>query len=286
MKRLLMLGLALALVVPATAAAKGELEMGSVMICGPSDCGPFDDEASLRWLSGLMYAESPTTAEAPPVSSYYELRWADEGLGDAPHSLGWVVPDEGMIATQRFVGNGGVKWFRLAGGIAGPLAGATRGIEPFPAPRLTRVYVGDREVADPGPYLALLGPLEPMPGRAEPDVPLGLVTAAPTPWTMPSSYAELWYSPDEDAVLVDGTWYRVPAELANRIDADAGLRQASPPSAATPEPVTSPSAPTDQAGFPWALVAELAGGIALLLGTLAVARRTRSTGRGGGTQPA
>ena len=62
MKRLLMLGLALALIVPATAAAKGEIDTGSVAICGPSDCGPFDDEASLRWLSGLMYAESPSAA--------------------------------------------------------------------------------------------------------------------------------------------------------------------------------------------------------------------------------
>ncbi len=171
MKRLLMLGLALALVVPATAAAKGEIDMGSVAICGPSDCGPFDDEASLRWLSGLMYAESPSAAQPPPVSAYYELRWTDEGLGGGALSLGWVVPEHDMIATERLVGSGGVRWFRLAGGIAGALTSATAGIEPYPAPELTRVYVGDREAADAAPYLVLLGPLEPKREAAEPEIP-------------------------------------------------------------------------------------------------------------------
>jgi hypothetical protein len=288
MKRLLMLGLALALIVPATAAAKGEIDTGSVAICGPSDCDPFDHEASLRWLSGLMYAESPSAAQPPPASSYYELRWTDEGLGGGALSLGWVVPGHDMIATERLVGSGGVRWFRLAGGIAGALSTATAGIEPYPAPELARVYVGDREAADAAPYLMLLGPLEPKREAADPEIPLGLVTSEPTPWTMPSSYAELWYSPEEDAVLVDGTWYRMPTDLAGRVETDAGLPGSAPsvpPAAPAPTPVPAPAAATGT-GFPWALVAGLAAGAALLLGVLAVTRRLRTTGRGGGTQPA
>jgi hypothetical protein len=105
---------------------------------------------------------------------------------------------------------------------------------------------------------------------------------------MPSSYAELWYSPEEDAVLVDGTWYRMPTELAGRVDADAGLPGVAPSTpAAAPRPNAVPptAAPADT-GFPWALVAGLGGGAALLLAGLAVTRRLRTTGRGGGTQPA
>jgi hypothetical protein len=274
MRRVVPLALAALLLTAPPALAKGELEAGQVVICGPSGCGPFDDTGSLRWLTGLMYAENPIERQAAPVSSYYELRWTGPQVEPGARPIAWVAPDAGAIASSRFIGNSAVRWFPLAGGVAGAVDTAAGDLEPFPAPTLTRVYVGDNEAPETAPYTALLGPLQPRADTPTADLVIGLVTAGPTPWTMPSSYAELDYSTEADAVAFDGTWYEAPAGLAERIERDAGLQQpeASPAApAAQPEPAAVVA--NDDDDGPWSLVAALTIGAVALGVALALLRR-------------
>ena len=76
MKRLaLAITLAICLGLPSPAAAKGELEEGSLLLCGSADCRPIDDSRTLHALGAALWGE-PTPGIEPPAdpASYYELR--------------------------------------------------------------------------------------------------------------------------------------------------------------------------------------------------------------------
>jgi hypothetical protein len=265
MRRLVVAGLvvAAAAVLAGPASAKGEsLQQGSVVICGPTDCAPFDDAGGLRWLNGLMVADSPTPRGAPPVSDYYELRLVE---GSAQVAIGWVAPDQGAIRTRRFVGTGThSEWYPLAGGVPGALEVAARGIEPFPAPGVSRVAIDGRSVDDPGTYLPLLGEL-PAAAPAGPGGERTEITLRPTalsPWAL-SSDTTLDYAPAEEVLRVGLSWYRVPQELADLIEGATDL---------VGLPPAEPAA--DDGTFPWGIAGGLAGA-ALLAAAYAGVRRLR-----------
>jgi hypothetical protein len=251
-------------VLAGSASAKEEsLQRSTVVICGPSDCAPFDDEGSLRWLNGLMVADSPTPRGAPQVSDYYELRIV-EGSGQV--SIGWVVPDQGTIRSRRFVGTGThSEWYALAGGISGALEEAARGIDPFPAPAISRVEIDGRAVDDPGAYMPLLGDLPAVDSvrRGGQRIEIALHPTTLSPWAL-SWATTLGYAPADDAVRVGLGWYRVPQDVADRIEGAAGLVDL--PAA---EPVSGGGA------FPWAALAGGLAGVLFLAAAYAGVRRLR-----------
>jgi hypothetical protein len=259
------------------ALAKGELQEGAVAVCGPTGCGPLEDDGALRWLTRFMYAEDPGPTSEAPAAAYYELRFGDPS---AAETLGYFVPSSGTALVRRFNGGAG-GWYRLARGVPEALRDAAGGLSPFPAPALATVYLDDRTAPDPAPYLGLFSANEPLPEPPTdaPRLTVTLVSAKPTPWTGESSLRELPYVPSLDAVRLDEGWVRVPAPLAALIERDAGLRPTQPPAEARQAP---PAA--EGAGFPWPTLGAALGAGLLALVAAAVVRRRRGPGRRGSPQ--
>jgi hypothetical protein len=280
MRPVVLLALAALLLAAPPALAKGELEAGAIVICGPSGCTPIDDQRTLNGVAMLPFGEVPAVAGDPPAASpYYELRWAGDGARFA-----WLVVDPGAVRPESSVGSSrGSDWYRLADVYRDSLAKTVQGLEPYPAPQLTKVYLDERQAPSVDPYLGLLGLGAEAydPAASTPRITVGLVTGQPTPWTQDGSIAELVFAPEEDVLLVDGRWYEVPADLATRIERDAGLEPVPAPAEA-PAPAertsTPPVAASDDDGGPWSLVAALVIG-AVALGSALVLYRRRTPGR-------
>jgi hypothetical protein len=266
--------LAICLGLPSAAAAKGELEEGSLLLCGRADCLPIDDSGTLDALGTALWGE-PIPEVGPPAdpASYYELRF--EG---APGDLAaYLVPSAGMLLVQPNV-RVGVGWIETPPAAATGLEELAGGLEPFPVPTVVRVDLEPGSAADPAPYLALVGslPESAYPSAKTPRVSLDLVTAEPGPWTPHGAHVQVSYAPEERAVLGDTGWRQVPTQLAALIERDAAAQPSPEPvaePAAAPQPASSPVPAASTARgdeLPWALVAALAAGALVVL---AVARR-------------
>lgn len=264
---------AAALTLASAAAAKGPLEAGSVEICGPESCAAIEDEALLGWL-GELRAGGQTPGTPPPVGPFYELR------GEV---LAWVLPDAAAVRSNM----GGSSWYPLAPGLAEALRRAAAGVDPFPAPRITNVYLDEREAVEATPYAALLGPGtvadSPTPGARW--VTIGIVSESASPWTGSSAYAVLWYVPGERTVWNDGRWVRVQPALAERVETDLGLLRAADPAPASQierdagagrAGSSTPVGAVSASSFPWAAVAgAVAGGLLLVAGLARLPRAGR-----------
>ena len=277
------LAVALALVallaLPSAAAAKGPLEEGSLLLCGPRGCRPIDDRGTLDGLADTLWSDPGQRSGQPAApAAYYELRFD----GTPRELAAYFVPSSGML----HVGSGvrlGVGWVETPRATAAGVDELAQGLEPFAAPRLARVYLGPGHAADAAPYLALLGPLAKAayPSGDTARVTLDLVTAEPSPWTPKGAHALLTYAPEERVILGDEAgWRRVPPELAALIEHDAAaapVEDVAPPSdpdvASQPMAVPVPAASAGTDGFPWGLVATVAGGSFMVLALLAIRHR-------------
>jgi hypothetical protein len=275
MKRLALTLVVICLAAPTGAAAKGELEEGSLLLCGPETCRSIDDSGTLRALGNALWGEPGIGPWSPAEpAAYFELRF-DASPSDL---AAYLVPAAGKLHVQPNV-RVGVGWTDVPRGADAALEELARGLEPFAAPTLARVDLDVGAVADPAPYLALLGPLPEgaYPSAKTPRVSLDLVTPEPGPWTPRGAHVQLSYAPQERAILGDAGWRRVPPELAAVIDRDVSAGSVAEPAAARAEPGTAPAPPAPAAvtaadGFPWGLVAALAAGALALVALLAVRR--------------
>jgi hypothetical protein len=272
------LALVALLVLPSAAAAKGPLEEGSLLLCGPQGCRSIDDRGTLDGLGETLWGDPGQSSGQPAApAGFYELRFD----GTPRELAAYFVPSSGML----HVGSGvrlGVGWVETPQATAAGLDELAQELEPFAAPRLVRVYLGPGHAADPAPYLALLGPLAKAayPSGDTARVALDLVSAEPSPWTPKGAHAPLTYAPEERVILGDEAgWRRVPPELAALIEHDAAaapVEAAPPPS--TPvasQPSVLPASPVPAAtdGFPWGLVATVAAGALMVLALLAIRHR-------------
>jgi hypothetical protein len=276
MRRLLVLAFAVGLLVAPSALAKGELEAGAIAVCGPGGCRPVDDGGLLGALAGYAFEELPLVAGDPaPPAPYYELRFRDEA-----GAIGWLVLEPGSIRPAESQSSLDPPWYRLARVYREALTELTRGLEPYPTPTFTAAYVGERRVADAAPYIGLLavnaGTHEP--NSKTPRLTVALVTEQPTPWTLwgahGGSAAPLEYASDEEAILVDGSWYEVPQKLALLIEQDANTTAA----AADLNPPPAMAASDSDSGGPWSLIAALTVGALALAAGLILLRRQRTGG--------
>ena len=285
MKRLaLAITLAICLGLPSPAAAKGELEEGSLLLCGSADCLPIDDSRTLDALGAALWGE-PIPGVGPPAdpATYFELRF-----DGSPRDLAaYLVPSAGMLFVQPNV-RVGVGWIETPPPAAAGLEELAGGLEPFPAPIVVRVDLEPGYVADPAPYLALVGSLPEgtYPSAKTPRVSLDLVTAKPSPWTPRGARVQLSYAPEERVILGDTGWRQVPPELAALIERDS-VTQAPSERVAVPVAGPEPAAPRAPAaatggtdGLPWGLGAALAAGMLALVALAAApwaVRRYRSS---------
>jgi hypothetical protein len=231
----------LALALPSAAAAKGPV---SAALCGPDECR---DVGRLDVGPGGLFDTSRSQGPPPPAP-YYELRL---DFGSGQHSSGiYYEPRSGLVSYSEDFGS--ATWAPLADT---SLRESAQEVRPYPAPRVTAAWVGDRRVSgDPSTYLGLLtleGPFM-SPDWLSDSVRIRLESPSPNPWTSQA----LVYYPRDRVLLVPGTTRRVqvPAAIAADLAAARALDDGSGRT------------------LPWiALGTALAGLVALLLAALRMA---------------
>ncbi len=205
-----LVALVVALALPAAAVAKGPV---TAAVCGPDRCAAFD----VRGYHDQVLAAEPKWDAAPPPRSYYRIELRDEGgLWSSPPA--YYEPASGLFASTD--GFGLISWSPL-----GPaaVADAARSLPPYPPPRVTTAFVGDRRVSgDPSTYLALLsldGEFR-VPGERARFEQIRLESPVPNPWTE----TMLLYYPDERILFTTaGLYVTVPPDVAADLDAARAL---------------------------------------------------------------
>jgi hypothetical protein len=133
------------------------------------------------------------------------------------------------------------SWVALAGKASAVREAPTKGLSPHPAPRMVRVRVGAKLVADPRSYVALFDrrfqfvdkqavlPLRSMTQAIILDrllrewIPIDVDTDPQGAWG--DSPAEFWLYGSGDLLLREGRIVRLPPALASRIRARQSLRR-------------------------------------------------------------
>ncbi len=223
--------------------AKGPV---SLEVCGRSGCTTIASEADQALVFGVLDVESAPFERwvaSPPLAPYYELRigadWQPPGRG-----LRFFVPAAGVVRT-------GSSWIRVDAALAASLGDAARGLEPWPAPSLTRVRVRGRLASDPRAYAALFDPLPPAGDALASGGRVGIVLRSdrPTPWT--AGQGRIDYYPTSRLLYRDGERFLIPEGLARVIERDGGLLPAAAPSG----------------DFPWAVAGGAAGAFLVAAGS-------------------
>ena len=247
MKRLLAL-IAVALALPAAAQAK---EINALVLCGPTSCEDVD-------VAGFGHndpiAGASATQDGPPPSDFLRLDFTVDGQ-EAAFSV-FYEPDSGLVSVEGLAHS--LEWAPLAPPIAIAVKEAAKRLETFPAPRVTGVKVGARTVkGDASSYLALLtveGPFA-LPKTKRDAEGIRFVTDHPNPWTRNS----ILFYPEDEVILREGTFVKLPAGLAADIAAARPLGTGG-----------------DETSIPWLPIAVALLGAALLV---ALFLRTRTARR-------
>lgn len=201
MKRLALLGIALALTTGSALAASS-----TPVICGASGCGSLPT-ATLQGL--LSLPEALAVAAPPPVQPFFIFRV--RAPGDVPRTVFYVQRETG--AFLRFQGAAG--WRRVPIDDAKLLVDAAAGTSPYKAPTLRD---GRNNGDSGGAYADLLriherdAALPPPAGRS---YSLVVTPDRPNPWF--AKKQKLTYYPDDDVVEIDGDAYRVSAATSDRL---------------------------------------------------------------------
>jgi hypothetical protein len=153
---------------------------------------------------------------------------------------------------------GTIVWSRLTGPSATTMKRLARGVDAFPAPRISATFVGGRAVSgDPASYLALFRePGRRMNANTFPNdwVPIDFQSTQASPWT--DSPFELMFSPSTNAIERGIQQVVLPQALASDIEAARPLAV---------EEATR--------WLPWLVVGALVGALLVLAGLGAVLRR-------------
>lgn len=213
MKRLLVV-FAVALAVPAAAAAQAK-ELTGFSLCGPDEC--HDGDMTGFGHNG-PFGGAVGDGEAPPPSDFLRLELAVDG-----HEAAWVVfyePVTGLVKTESSTGR--PEWRRPAPALATAMKDAAKGLETFPAPRVTGVRIGRKTVeGDPSSYLRLIsvdGPFA-FPKTYDDAEQIVFQTPDPNPWTD----VNLLYYAEDDVLARYGTYVKLPADLAADLEAGRPL---------------------------------------------------------------
>jgi hypothetical protein len=134
MKRLLpALVACLVLLVPAVPATAKKIVKAKV--CGASGCSEIEDRGVL---AALPEGGDPTDPPSHP-SGWYQATLTVEA-GDARDSFTLAaLPGAGYLRSEKDQLTGGYTWMRMTPAATAAYRSAARGIEPFPASRLSRL---------------------------------------------------------------------------------------------------------------------------------------------------
>jgi hypothetical protein len=190
------------LVLAAATGAAGKAPPTGIELCGRDGCTTIAGADAERVVISLYGSRSAPAAPAPS----FLLRWQ----WNASERKAWWVPRSGVVRGL----DGG--WMSLDIPAEAVLKWAADGLEPFPAPTLTRVVVGRRVAENPQSYLGLLraGKLAASFDGARGFVDVRLTSLEPSPWTNGSAWVMV--SKARNFVWRDVWVYRVPQTLAER----------------------------------------------------------------------
>jgi hypothetical protein len=219
----LLLVAATALALAAPAAAK---ELTKAELCGPTSCAAVTDKDDLRQIP----TGGETLGARPPLSRFYTLSLSAED-DVATHTWRiYYIPDANMLGVRDPYGS--MNWHPIYGAAIGMMKRLAARVEPFAAPKITSVAIGDRVVReDPASYLPLLhtSGARTAHNLSPADwVAIDFRSDRPSPWT--DGARELMYSPSTNVlerrtdrlVLSDGV--AADIEAARPLSSDGGAR--------------------------------------------------------------
>jgi hypothetical protein len=196
-------------------AAQAKAPPDGIEICGPNACAHLGlADAEQFWVrshdSGRPVAAGP----------FYVFRWhwpggADETAYLVPggRAIRWRTTGAHAIRPSRVM-SPDVTWTGVQTSAIALVKQAAAGVQPYPAPTLTRVTVAGREVRAPQTYLRLLRGKPTWLWPATPWLRVTLESAAPSPWTDGVTTVQL--ARVGSYVSIDSWVYRVPKSVAQR----------------------------------------------------------------------
>ncbi|MDQ2983719.1 MAG: hypothetical protein M3R70_07320 [Actinomycetota bacterium] len=224
MRKALLATVALALLAPASAAAK---ELVKVQVCGSAACAATADKTVIGKIAGN---EGGAVARTPALAPYYKLEYtidipAEEGGGGQETFSAYYVPGVGVQSAPDEHGN--ASWFELGPDAQATLMQLAKGLQPLPKPQITGVTVGSMRVSSPATYERLLTLRGHRTLRAVRDWRrVRFQTDRPSPWS--DGVTALRFSPKRGFIYRDGRAHVLPRAMAARIKAGQGLGALSP----------------------------------------------------------
>jgi hypothetical protein len=245
---------AAALSLAAPASAK---EMLGVQLCGSSGCatekGPQLGGALPEGPGGPFTTGDPAAAPAEP-DPWYRLTGLVGDHGKVYGRVGlYYVPRADVLV---FPGQGGqtTTWQHATPAVHALLARLVAKVDPFAAPKLTRVSLNGEAADDPQSYLSLYtvgGKATTYPQDAQ-STQIVLETAKRTPWTDGNN---LVLYATSNLLVRDGQIVSIPPDVASRVAAGRSLDVGR--------------------SFPWLAALVAAGVLALVAASMLLARRLR-----------
>jgi hypothetical protein len=188
-------------------AGQAKAPPGGFDVCGPSACAHLDfADAEQFWIR--TSSRGMPTVTVP--TRFYVLRWS---WSPGEVDTAYLVLDAQAIRWNSGPGHA-AGWGEVDPSAIEQVLEAASGVEPYPAPTLTRVRVGGRDVSAPETYIRLFA------GKPAWSTVGGrwwrviLESAAPSPWTDGSAIARL--SRNHPYVLIDGRLFRLPRSVVRQ----------------------------------------------------------------------
>jgi hypothetical protein len=246
-----------ALLIWAESAQAKELSM--FRICGPAGCTAVTNASLLRGLIRGVEAqggEARRVSTPPPVPFLRLEYWVRGDPTSRPSFVQYYLPSRGIAAVMT--GPGSWSWVE-PGAVNVVFRRVSKGVTPFPTPRLSAVAIGHETVREPASYIRLFtlrGKADDFPG--EPDWQRIVVdTDAPSPWS--TAAATLEYSKSTNVLWRGNEFVQVDSSIASRIEARKSL--------------IGPAG--HDSSFPWTVLFGGIGGAAVVVPTAVFFRRRR-----------
>jgi hypothetical protein len=215
---LLILSALVVLALPTSALAK---EVSAMKVCGPGNCTTLRDRALLTPLVTNAGAHAATPRPAPFYRVTLEV--SEPGHGIVGGWKTWYVPSAALF-QGRDEGNSPYWYAPLANALV-YLRDHLAKIDPYPAPRFTRVELGTKPVRDPASYAALFDPGLARTSEYADDWQPVTIAAKANPWT---ADVLLSYSPSKNVFWHGSERVHLTSRLAANLEGGRSALAAAP----------------------------------------------------------
>jgi hypothetical protein len=227
MRRLVVAAVLATSVLTVASGAEAKAPPDGFRICGASACATLTGNDAETVAVSLFYgAGIQFIGPRSGPSDFYVLRWR---FPNQHEETGYFVAGARVVRLFGSALGGSssfdlsVSWLRPSPAALQVLGRLSGGIQPMPAPTVTRVTVGGRAARDPASYMRVWTVGRPaLPNRPGGWLRVRMTTVAPSPWS--DSLTDVRVARRGGWLYRDGTFFRVPAKFAARIRARLSLR--------------------------------------------------------------